>query len=69
MDNAFFYKSYAEVMLLLKQILDELCDYGGMACISFHPENMLLKPELWDYYEEIIHICIQRGIDINPTYN
>ncbi len=64
MDNVFFYSSGQQVMEQFKRTLDQLQRYNGTACISFHPENMILKPKLYDYFEEIIHICKQAGANI-----
>jgi hypothetical protein len=66
MDNAFFYAPYHEVLKSFRNTLHQLKNYNGSACISFHPENMLLKPQLYNYFEEIIHICKEEGALINP---
>jgi hypothetical protein len=66
MDNAFFFHKQKDVMNTVRQTLDLLQESKGSACILFHPENMLLKPELWDYYEEIIHLCKERNASISP---
>lgn len=69
MDNVFFFRPYHEVMKRFRDTLQQVKAYNGSACISFHPENMLLKPELYNYFEEIIHICKEEGALINPTLN
>jgi hypothetical protein len=61
MDNVFFFKPYTAVMQAFEQTLDLLQESNGSACILFHPENMLLKPELRDWYEEILNLCNKRG--------
>jgi hypothetical protein len=66
MDNIFFYTKYSEVIKQFRLTLQQLKNYNGSACISFHPENMLLKPQLYHYFEEIIHICKQEGAILNP---
>lgn len=66
MDNSFFYTPYHEVMKQFRNTLQQLKDYNGSACISFHPENMVLKPQLYNYFEEIVHICKEEGALINP---
>jgi hypothetical protein len=64
-DNVFFVKPYHEVIQEFTHTLQQLKNYGGSGCILFHPENMLLKPQLWNYFEEIIHICKQEGAILN----
>lgn len=66
-DNVFFVKPYHEVLRSFKYTLHQLKEYNGSACILFHPENMLLKPQLWNYFEEIIHICKTEGALLNPS--
>jgi hypothetical protein len=68
MDNAFFHMSYHDVIKTFNHTLDQLERSGGSACILFHPENMLLKPELWDHYTNIIHLCKQHGALISPHF-
>jgi hypothetical protein len=63
-DNVFFVKPYYEVLKEFKRTLQQLKNYRGSGCILFHPENMLLKPQLWNYFEEIIHICKQEGANL-----
>ncbi|MES2780142.1 MAG: hypothetical protein V4651_09635 [Bacteroidota bacterium] len=67
MDNVFFVRPYHEVIRSFKETLHQVKEYNGSACILFHPENMILKPQLWNYFEEIIHICKQEGANINPS--
>lgn len=66
LDNVFFTKPYHEVMQDFRQTLEQLKQYKGSACILFHPENMIIKPQLWNYFEEIIHICKEEGAKLNP---
>lgn len=66
LDNVFFTKPYHEVMQDFRQTLLLLKQYKGSACIVFHPENMIIKPQLWNYFEEIIHICKEEGAKLNP---
>jgi hypothetical protein len=65
MDNVFFVKPYHEVIAEFKDTLSRVKEYNGSVCILFHPENMLLKPQLYNYFEEIIHICKQQGANLN----
>lgn len=65
MDNIFFVKPYYEVMAEFKQTLNTVKQYNGSVCILFHPENMLLRPQLYNYFEEIVHICKQQGAKLN----
>lgn len=64
-DNVFFVKPYHEVLQSFKDTLHLVKQYNGSACILFHPENMILKPQLWNYFEEIIHICKNEGALVN----
>ncbi|MES2559922.1 MAG: hypothetical protein V4590_09295 [Bacteroidota bacterium] len=66
-DNVFFVKPYHEVLRSFKDTLQQLKEYNGSACVLFHPENMLLKPQLWNYFEEIIHICKNEGAIVNSS--
>ncbi len=65
-DNAFFFQKSEIVLSKFKETLKKAKQYGGSVAILFHPENMLIKPELWGYYKEIIHICKQEGVFIKP---
>jgi len=67
MDNAFFFHPHHEVLSQFRSSIRQLKHANGSASILFHPENMILKPELWHYYEEIIDICLQAGANINPN--
>ncbi len=68
MDNIFFIKPQHEVLHELTNILKVIRDYQGPACLLFHPENFLLKPQLWETFHEIIHICKQeKAILTYPT--
>ena len=64
-DNAFFYQEYDSVFQQFKNTLRTAKQYGASVAILFHPENMVVKPELWKYYEEIIHICKAEGAVFN----
>jgi hypothetical protein len=66
MDNVFFKRPYHEVMTAFKSSLLNIKNNNGSACIAFHPENMLLQPQLYSYFEEIIHLCKQEGAILNP---
>jgi hypothetical protein len=66
MDNVFFKRPYHEVITAFKSCLQTLKTNNGSACIAFHPENMLLRPQLYSYFEEIIHLCKQEGAILNP---
>lgn len=66
MDNVFFFQPRKDVMEQFREALSLLKRSNGSACILFHPENMLLMPELWSYYEEILDICLQEGANMNP---
>ncbi len=60
-DNAFFYQDRDIVFEQFKESLKTAKQFGASVAILFHPENMVIKPELWEYYEEIIHICKTEG--------
>lgn len=67
MDNHFFDRPYHEVMGSFKKALMELKAFKGTACVLFHPENLLLKPVLWNYLDEIIHLCNEHQINTNHS--
>lgn len=72
-DNAFFFNEPATVFTRFKQVLVEAQAAGMDIAILFHPENFAVKPELWDYYEEVIsqvqqlnkHLPKQQNIHLN----
>jgi hypothetical protein len=64
MDNVFFFHPYQNVMNSFRDAIQKLREHNSSACILFHPENMILKPDLWHYYEEIIDICKQAGANL-----
>jgi hypothetical protein len=65
-DNAFFFQKSEIVFSKFKETLKKAKQYGGSVAVLFHPENMIIKPELWGYYKEIIHICKQEEVIIKP---
>lgn len=61
MDNAFFWLPEQQVMDDFKRNLDHAMQHNGTFSILFHPENMLLKPRLWDLYEQVAGLCRNSG--------
>ena len=68
LDNVFFNQPREFVYQSFKDCLIKLKAYNGSACIDFHPENLLIKPRLFDYYKDFIDICKQMGANTNPNY-
>jgi hypothetical protein len=66
MDNVFFSRPYHEVIFSFKTSLQKLKVMEGSACVAFHPENMLLQPQLYSYFEEILHLCKEERAILNP---
>lgn len=67
MDNHFFDRPYHEVMGSFKNALLELKAFKGTACVLLHPENFVLKPVLWNYLDEIIHLCTEHQINTHHS--
>ena len=64
-DNAFFFHDPKVVFEEFKHTLKIAKQFGASVAILFHPENMIFKPELYEYYDEIIHICRNEGAIFN----
>ncbi len=64
-DNAFFFHDKFFVFNHFIESIKSAKQFGASVAILFHPENMIVKPELWEYYEEIIHICKSEGALFN----
>ena len=64
-DNAFFFQDKNSVFEQFKIEIKEAKLFGASVAILFHPENMIVKPELWEYYTEIIDICKNEGAVFN----
>lgn len=56
-DNAFFFHDKNSVFGQFKNSIKTAKQFGASVAILFHPENIIIKPELWEYYDEIIDIC------------
>jgi hypothetical protein len=69
MDNVFFKQPSHNILETLKRKIDHATQYDGSISILFHPENMALRPILWECYDTIIDICLQQGAIINPKLN
>ena len=68
LDNIFFNQPKEFIYRSFKECLFQLKNYTGSACIAFHPENLLIKPSLFNNYRDFIDICLQMGANINPNY-
>lgn len=66
-DNAFFFKDSKSVFASFRETIKKAEEFGAAVAILFHPENMIIKPELWEYYEQIIHICKNENAIFNPS--
>ena len=60
-DNAFFFHSKKLVIDQFKTEIKKAKRYGASVAILFHPENFVIKPQLWEYYDEVINICKNEG--------
>lgn len=63
-DNAFLLYSKELVMDRFKRAVDKANLFGSHFAVLFHPENMLLHPVLWEYYEEVISYCKSSGVEM-----
>jgi hypothetical protein len=66
-DNAFLLYSKELVLDRFKRAVDDANKFGSQFAILFHPENMLLHPVLWEYYEEVITYCKSSGVEMKTT--
>jgi hypothetical protein len=55
-DNVFFFQSPDEVFNQLKKTLLEAQKQQRDVAILFHPENFIINPKLWEYYEEVLNL-------------
>ena len=59
MDNVLFVQPEATVLHQFSHLLASVQTFKGTVCLLFHPENFLLKPDLWQSFSQIIDICKQ----------
>lgn len=55
-DNIFFFQTPEKVFEQLKQTLHAAQLQQRDVAILFHPENFIINPALWEYYEEILQL-------------
>jgi hypothetical protein len=55
-DNIFFFESPDLVFDQFKQTLREAQSQQRDVAILFHPENFIINPKLWEYYEEVLKL-------------
>lgn len=55
-DNIFFFQPPEAVFEQLKQTLQTANARHQNIAILFHPENFLINPALWEYYQEVLRI-------------
>jgi hypothetical protein len=53
-DNAFFFNKPQHVMDNFKRVIDETSAAEQDVAVLFHPENFVINPQLWDYYNETV---------------
>jgi hypothetical protein len=53
-DNIFFFESPDLVFNQFKQTLREAQSQQRDVAVLFHPENFIINPKLWEYYEEVL---------------
>jgi hypothetical protein len=53
-DNVFFFQSPDEVFNQLKKTLLEAQAQQRDVAILFHPENFIINPALWEYYQDVL---------------
>ncbi len=67
-DNSFFYHPAFMVINTFRKLLKQSMQENNPISILFHPENTILKPELWKYLREIIHICTNENTKFKTSY-
>ena len=55
-DNVFFFQPPDEVFNQLKKTLLAAQAQQRDVAILFHPENFIINPKLWEYYEEVLRL-------------
>ncbi len=55
-DNSFFFHPPEMVFEQFKQVLKTAQQRQQDVAILFHPENFLIQPALWEYYQEVLHL-------------
>ena len=55
-DNIFFFESPNLVFDQFKQTLQEAKSQKRDKAVLFHPENFIINPKLWEYYEEVLNL-------------
>lgn len=55
-DNIFFFESPDQVFHQFKQTIQAAKAQQRDVAILFHPENFLINPKLWEYYEEVLRL-------------
>ncbi len=55
-DNIFFFESPNLVFDKFKETLLEAQSQQRDVAILFHPENFIINPKLWEYYEEVLRL-------------
>ncbi len=58
-DNIFFFQKPEVVFEKFKSVLREVKSTQSDVAILFHPENFLINPALWEYYQECIRLINQ----------
>jgi hypothetical protein len=53
-DNAFFFEPPQYVLEKFEQVLFDANEIGQDVAVLFHPENFVINPTLWRYYEEVL---------------
>ncbi len=55
-DNIFFFQNPEKVFDQFKQTLLEAQAQQRDVAVLFHPENFIINPKLWEYYEEVLRL-------------
>jgi hypothetical protein len=54
-DNSFFFKPAEEVFMQFYQTVEQAVEKQMSIAVLFHPENFVIMPELWEYYQTCIN--------------
>jgi hypothetical protein len=55
-DNVFFFQPPEKVFEQFKQTLHDAKAEQSDVAVLFHPENFIINPALWEYYEEVLRL-------------
>ena len=65
MDGVLFRGDRREILRQLRRALEEVRQINGCVSLLFHPELLILDPEMWHVFEEVLCMCKELGADMS----